>query len=907
MKGLVGDAIGNMSISPTSRDIVLAARKGLFIIDLEAPLEVPRFLPQGGTWDVADVQWNPHPQRAEYIVSTSSERLLIWNLFLVGKTAIEHILQSHYRAITDINWHTSEPDLVCSTGIDSWIWAWDLRTPMKPIFPGLCAFNAGGTQIKWNRQDQHILASSHLNEVLVWDRRKGSEPLLQIKAHKAKIYGIDWSHHDRNEIVTCSLDKTVKIWDIHDPKTQHEESKLTYETMYPVWRARDLPFGKGFLSLPQRGETALEMWSHSDTTAPVETFEGHTDVVKEFVWRYQDVTTRNPDGREFQLITWSKDKTLRFWPVPREMMQKTGSITKESELTPKFQYKDDWVSFRSPPPGTDPLPALSVPVGFRSILAEVRAPVHSQTTNPVLLPHRGSAARGLARETPQSKDSNGTRPVHPSSSVPSSIAGRRGGTMSKGSAVGKPAKIDPFQWLSSVRPETVSSSRHSSDSRPTSGPDKDGSGTDSGSRKRSQSRGRGDDGGHREAEKSASSLLDEIHSVDRKLTSSKIKLEKYDLTKRRTCTFGLHGPWGDSATVHVFIRVTFAFPRDYPHASYPGGVPTVDIERTPLVSTKRRAYMVRRLREIRETRRPCLEPCLRFLLFSDGRQPGRSPSIDSGSSSEDERPQDGRKSRDLTVAILRDHKNLAEPRTSQGVFGPNGQLVCFFRSLPRIVKSAHGDISSSPSLAARGAETVPKLFQSPLLLSDAVRRLVVSANDQSFGSLQSKWPEDSENIIRIMNNLVSFSQPGRRAFENTRSAEKVPGNYALVTKRVTVIHIKDRAFVVGAHRAVAADYEHLVDDPAYFCETNAAVAHSHSRFDHERVFRFLRMFFHTRKDGHRRGDELNNRDRQGTPLSSFMIVRQYKELLASRDIQLLAMFVVVVLKMYRQQAMKCEH
>jgi len=53
----------------------MQSRRGLFIIDLEAPLEVPRFLPQGGTWDVADVQWNPHRARAEYIVSTSSEKL----------------------------------------------------------------------------------------------------------------------------------------------------------------------------------------------------------------------------------------------------------------------------------------------------------------------------------------------------------------------------------------------------------------------------------------------------------------------------------------------------------------------------------------------------------------------------------------------------------------------------------------------------------------------------------------------------------------------------------------------------------------------------------------------------------------------------------------------------------------
>ena len=50
-------------------------RRGLFIIDLESPFSIPRFLPQGGTWDVADVQWNPHHSHAQYIVSTSSERL----------------------------------------------------------------------------------------------------------------------------------------------------------------------------------------------------------------------------------------------------------------------------------------------------------------------------------------------------------------------------------------------------------------------------------------------------------------------------------------------------------------------------------------------------------------------------------------------------------------------------------------------------------------------------------------------------------------------------------------------------------------------------------------------------------------------------------------------------------------
>jgi hypothetical protein len=34
------------------------------------------------------------------------------------------------------------------------------------------------------------------------------------------------------------------------------------------------------------------------------------------------------------------------------------------------------------------------------------------------------------------------------------------------------------------------------------------------------------------------------------------------------------------------------------------------------------------------------------------------------------------KGRDVTVALLRNNKNLVEPRTSQGTFGPNGMFHC---------------------------------------------------------------------------------------------------------------------------------------------------------------------------------------------------------------------------------------
>lgn len=886
--------MGNMSISPGSRDVVLAARKGLFIIDLENPLNVPRFLPQGGTWDVADVQWNPHISRKEYIVSTSSEKLLIWNLYISGKTSIEHILRSHYRAITDINWHLHDPDVVVSTGIDSWLWAWDLRTPQKPII-GLCAFNAAGTQVKWNRQDGNILASSHMNEVLVWDRRKGSLPVTTIKAHDAKIYGIDWAHDKRNEIVTCSLDTTIKAWDIlQSPKSgSFHEPLYTIHTAYPIWRARNLPFGKGVLSLPQRGETALEMWTPQDLSEPVERFEGHADVVKEFVWR-----KGGQDDSEFQLITWSKDRTLRFWPVDREVMEKVGtsSINKSSSIP---GYFDDRVSFSNPPAGSEPPPALSAPIGHRSILAEVRATqpprpskvnVLRQSQDTIARRSSSAAARKIAKTVQQ--------PLK-----------ERSETMSRGYVGGRSAQITTFAWLSSVKvghkrdtssgppsgADSGHASRLNSRSRPPSVVDPAMSYLDY--RAKSNSRDRGDED-RREVDANQS-LQEEITSVINRLSASKVKLEKADLVKRRTCTFGLHGPWGDGMS--VFIRISFTFPKDYPQASHPGGTPQVDLERNPLISMKTRVHILRRLRVIREQERPCLEACLRFLLFGDEDTSSRAPSLDSESSSEDELGITARRPKEGTTSLLRSDKNLAEPRTSQGVFGPNGELVCFFRAPPRIVKNIGRDISASPSPGAH-SETTPRLFWSPILLSDAMRRLAVAANDREVESVDMRRAENAHSILRIMSNLFTFSsQPGqvgqkvRRVSEHSKPSEDASNIYSPLPNRRSTVYIKDTSILCAIDVAVARDYVFPSSDLVAACKTNAGLAKFHGRLDHERFFGILQVLAgDTQKSGMGHGDR-NSSYAIRNPMTASMMDRLYEELSLAKDIQMLAMFSVVVL------------
>ena len=166
--------------------------------------------------------------------------------------------------------------------------------------------------------------------------QKGSVPVVMIKAHDAKIYGIDWDRRYRHRLVTCSLDKKIKFWTVHELASSLADSSAdfhttlpaphtptaTIATTYPVWRARNLPFGHGVLSLPQRGEKALEMFG--DSQIPVQRFEGHDDVVKEFVWRTRGGDDESFEDREFQLVTWSKDRTLRVWPVGRDITERVG-------------------------------------------------------------------------------------------------------------------------------------------------------------------------------------------------------------------------------------------------------------------------------------------------------------------------------------------------------------------------------------------------------------------------------------------------------------------------------------------------------------------------------------------------------------------------------------------------------
>ncbi|KAE8609135.1 hypothetical protein XENTR_v10011722 [Xenopus tropicalis] len=301
-----------MSVDCQGQLAVLSGRRFLYIVNLETPTDGHRKISRQSKWDIGTVQWNPHESYAHFFAASSNQRVDLYQ-WKDGTGDINTSLQGHTRVISDLDWSVFEPDVLVTSSIDTYIYIWDIKDTRKPAV-SLSAV-AGASQVKWNKKNSNCLATSHDGDVRIWDRRKPSTAVEYIAAHLYKIHGLDWHPDSEYILATSSQDNSVKFWDSRQPR----KCLNVLACQVPVWKARYTPFNNGLVTVmvPQlRRENSLLLWNVYDLHSPVHIFVGHDDVVLEFQWRKQKEALK-----DYQLVTWSRDQTLRMWRVDAQLQR----------------------------------------------------------------------------------------------------------------------------------------------------------------------------------------------------------------------------------------------------------------------------------------------------------------------------------------------------------------------------------------------------------------------------------------------------------------------------------------------------------------------------------------------------------------------------------------------------------
>ncbi|KAM7352061.1 WD repeat domain 59 isoform 2-T3 [Cochliomyia hominivorax] len=305
-----------MTVDYTGQWVLLAGRRHLALQCLSQDYD-SGFLRNCNTdskYEVSAAEFATCPESKESCAIATSQHIdvVTWG---AAEPRYIHSLRGHTRMVTDIDWHGKNPNLLASCSIDTFSHIWDLRDSRKPKLSFSAVCMSGATQVGFNRVSGNLLAAAHDGDLRIWDIRKGSCPIHYITAHQNRVHGINWSHRRETCLATASQDGTVKYFDINNPR--RAEKIIT--TTSPVWRARYTPIGNGLVSIvvPHlgRGENSLLLWSNSKQNDPVCSFVGHTDVILDFAWR-----PNHTKQMEIELVTWSRDRTLRVWKIDDKML-----------------------------------------------------------------------------------------------------------------------------------------------------------------------------------------------------------------------------------------------------------------------------------------------------------------------------------------------------------------------------------------------------------------------------------------------------------------------------------------------------------------------------------------------------------------------------------------------------------
>ena len=125
----------------------------------------------------------------------------------------------HTGPVAALDFNPFQSNLLASGGSESELYIWDVTKPGQPMTPGAKTQPLDDVRcVAWNRQVQHILASTFSSRCVVWDLRK-NDPIIKVSdsTSRMRCKVVAWHPEVATQLCLASEDDhtpVIQIWDL---------------------------------------------------------------------------------------------------------------------------------------------------------------------------------------------------------------------------------------------------------------------------------------------------------------------------------------------------------------------------------------------------------------------------------------------------------------------------------------------------------------------------------------------------------------------------------------------------------------------------------------------------------------------------------------------------------------------
>ena len=185
----------------------------------------------------------------------------------------------HTGAVSALDINPFQTNLLVSGASDSELYIWDLNKLTAPMTPGAKAQPLEDVKsVAWNRQVQHILASTSHSKCVVWDLRK-NEPIIKVSdstsGARMRYKSVVWHPEVATQLCLASEDD-------HSP--------------------------------------VIQIWDLRLASSPLKTLEAHTKGVLNLAWCPQDSDLLLSCGKDNKILCWNPNSNQEGGEVVCELV-----------------------------------------------------------------------------------------------------------------------------------------------------------------------------------------------------------------------------------------------------------------------------------------------------------------------------------------------------------------------------------------------------------------------------------------------------------------------------------------------------------------------------------------------------------------------------------------------------------